>query len=783
MTADQSPLGSLLRRHRATHGLTQEEVAEHAGISARTVSDVERGLRTTIYRDTATRLASALHLDNVEREEFERVARRSARRGPPKVPSSITATRSTRIPIPATSLVGRERELAVVSAALAEPDIRLLTLTGPGGVGKTRIAIEAATRAADEIDRICFLSLSSLQDHELLASTISVALGAALMKESAAEAIAEKLGGGSALLVLDTFEHLMNAAPFVGDLVARCGGLKVLVTSREALHLNGEHEVLIPTLDVPSQQWDEPAVGALRSASTKLFIQRARAVKSDLMIEDESVVIIRDICLRLNGLPLAIELAAARIKHLSLAALKDELDVGFRVLSGGQRDLPKRQQTMRDTVAWSYELLTPAEQALFRWLSVFAGGWTLEAASATSTARGETSDVLPVVSALVDKSLIFLSDSSTEPARYEMLDIILAFAQERCEAAGEMERLRQDHAEFHVALAERAEPQLGSAEQVSWFQRLEIEHDNLRAALAWFIGKGDEVRALRLSGALWQFWRRQGYLSEGRMWLRRALSVVSSGHERARAKALWGAGWLAFAEGDYDEGEALSDELIGLSRELHEPLDERNALTILGMILLARGRPHDAVEPFGRAIEVCEAIGSGWHLATSHLNLGIAKMHAAELADAEDLISTAHDMYADVGDENFRVRCVSYLGYISLLSNDGERAASLFQASLERFRDLGDRQGIAESIEGLAAVAAARNTRDGALAAARLHGAALSMREDLTAKQYPFDRIGMDPFLEKAKAAIGANKWRQAREQGRDLPEELAIDLASTVTA
>jgi predicted ATPase/DNA-binding XRE family transcriptional regulator len=780
MSADESPLGPLLRKARAATGLTQEELAERAGVSVRTISDVERGLRKTIYRHTVEVLASALDLDDARRAEFEGAAAGSARRGPQGVSAApFTAdVHAAQLPIPPTRLIGRDREVEVVGRALADEEIRLLTLTGPGGIGKTRIALEAARRAEhDRSARVFFVPLSPVVDPGLVGSTVALAIGVTAPLEPLEAAIAERLGDAQALLVLDTFEHLLGAARFVGELLARCRGLKVLVTSREALHLSGEHEVVIPALEMPAHPWRSPAEDATRSAATELFIQRATAARIDFTLDDRSALVMRDICARLDGLPLAIELAAARVKHLSLEALRRKLDDRLSLLTGGPRDLPRRQQTMRDTIAWSYELLAPEEQALFRSLSAFAGGWTLEAATSVWGGPDVAADPLQAMSALVDKSLIFPIDTGGDDDRYSMFDVIREFSVERCEAAGETESARGRHAEYHLDLAEHAEPELGRAEQRAWFRRLEIEHDNFRSALGWFARRGDADRALRLAGALWQFWRRQGYLTEGRMWLRETLSLRPSGADGSRAKALWGAGWLAFAQGDYGEAEALSAELVAVAHKQGAKIDERNALTVLGMILMARGQSDEALEPFQQGLEICLDLGTSWHLATSHLNLGMAHMHAGHLEEAKGLITRAREIYTEIGDQHFEARCVAYLGYVALLAGETARAETLFAASLEHFGELEDLQGIAEGLEGLAAVSAAGKGRGRSVRAGRLAGAASSIRERLTAKQYPFDKAGMEPYLAEARTSLGAAHWEQACQEGREMTLEQAFDL------
>jgi predicted ATPase/transcriptional regulator with XRE-family HTH domain len=536
MGLENQDLSALLRRHRRSVGLTQEELAERAGISSRTISDVERGLRIAVYRDTAARLAEALGLADEQMGEFLAVARGRARTRRDGLWSAEaeSGTAGTRLPAQVTRLIGRERELIVLVGALKDPARRLVTLTGPGGIGKTRLAVDAAVMAqADFADGLFFVSLAAGDVASVLPMIVR-ALGITRAREPLMDAVVERVGRKGCLLVLDTFEHVLEAAPLIADLLARCPRVKVLATSRELLHLRGEHEFPVPTLGVPPDTRLVPEQ-LMRYPATVLFVERARAAKPDLVIDAGAAQAIAEISRRLNGLPLAIELAAARVRHLPLLALQKHLHHRLELLTGGPRDLPRRQQTMRQTVGWSYELLASSEQSLFRCLSVFAGESTVEAARSACRSDAGLNEVFEVMSALVDKSLLLVREYPSGQTRYAMLDVVREYAAERLQELGEADNALRRHAEYFQTVAEAAEREFGTASQQTWFDRLDADHEDLRAGLRWAIEKRDADLALRLAGALWQFWRSHGDYAEGRMWLRAALALLTGNTRRARS--------------------------------------------------------------------------------------------------------------------------------------------------------------------------------------------------------------------------------------------------------
>ena len=761
MTRADTPLGRMVRRHRDLAGLTQEALAERAGISARAVSDIERGLRSTVYVDTATRLADALALDGAIRQQFEAVAR-----GRPATAGRIDAVS---LPVPLTRLIGRERELEWVVERLRSPDVRLLTLTGPGGIGKTRLAVEAAALVDHPTAAVAYVDLASVRDPDQVASAVARGLDVQQPREPIVAAIADHLGDRRLLLVIDTFEHVLDGAPFVGDLLRACPALTVLVTSRAPLNLRGEHEYPVSPLGLPDVGDDHTVDRLVGYPAIALFLERARALKPELVLEEHSVSLIIEICRRLDGLPLAIELAAARVRDMPLGQLRDDLEHRLEVLTGGQRDLPPRQRAMRDSVAWSYDLLDPSTQALFRRLSVFSGGWTLDAAEFVANGHG-----LASARALVEHSLVVLRDDPIGEPRYVMLDVIRDFASERLRDTDDAHLAAGRHAEFYAALAEAAEPQLLGADQEAWYRRCDTELGNFRAALGWSIDEGRGDIALRLAGALWQFWRRTGEFTEGRGWLRKALAM-SAGDAVSRGRALWGAAWLAYHQADYQESGDLGDELRSLAESSGDRLVLRNALTIAGQVAMAQGRYADAVTAHAEAVVICRQRASSWYLATSLLNLGIATRDAGSSAEARALLDEALALYRTLGDRRFTARTQCELGYLALLDDDAVRAEGMVMTSLATFRDLGERWGIAEGLEASAAVWAAKSEP---ARAACVGAAAQKIRDTIATKAHPFDALVTERFLAVARAQVDLDAWAAAWAHGRTMSLQDAVDLA-----
>ena len=741
MTEDVGRLGPTLKNLRATAGLTQEELAERSGISARTISDVERGLRSTVYPHTARRLAAALGLEEDAAHRFEAVA---AGR------TIIKPQAPVLLPIPPTPLLGRADEVAKVVSASNDPRIRLLTLTGPGGIGKTRLALEvAAVQQTSFSDGVFFVSLGEVHDPELVAPAIAKALGVVEIGEGIPFLIERWLATHQALIVLDTFEHLLPAALLVSSMIVHAPTSKFLVTSRRRLNVRGEHELQVPPLD-------------LSSAAT-LFETRAEGAGHD-------PALILEICRHLDGLPLAIELAAARTKHLALPALASQLNNRLGLLTGGPIDLPLRQQAIRETVAWSHDLLEEPERVLFRRLAAFSGGWTLASVEVVCDMR----EPLAVMSGLIEQSLVRLTWQGVE-ARYGMLDVIQEYAAERLLEAVETDSTARRHAIYNLELAEEAEAKLVGAGQEEWYRRLDAERGNLRRAIAWALQQTEKVSALRFTVALWRYWRYSGEFAEGRRWSEAALAMPGAAPASLRAKALWGTAFLVYPQGDYGRMAELAPECLDMARQGGDPMDLRNALTVIGQLAMCEGRYADAMEPLRESLDICRRLGLSWQLGTSHLNFGNALLHSGQAAEAERIYRDGLEVYRELGDETFAARMTNAIAHAALAEDDVERADSLARDALTGFARQRERIGVAEALDTLAAVAAGRADSE---RAARLDGASDSIHETIASRPAPFERAISGRFIKASQAAVGATRWRSAWDAGHDLSLEEAIDYA-----
>ena len=612
-----------------------------------------------------------------------------------------------------TPLLGREREVEQVCAKLRREDVRLLTLTGPGGTGKTRLALQVAADLLDDYkDGVYFVALAPLSDPALVVSTIAQTLG---VKESGGRSIMQSLldylREKALLLALDNFEQVTAAAPQVAELLANSPRLKILATSRIPLHLRGEHEFAVPPLALPDIG-HLPALESLSQyAAVELFIERAQAVKAGFSVDNENAPAVAAICVRLDGLPLAIELAAARIKLLAPQAMLRRLEDPLKFLTGGARDLSVRQQTLRGAIAWSYDLLDENEKRLFRRLAVFVGGFTLEAAAAVCDTNGDLQlDVFEGIAALVDESLLRQESSHDGEPRLFMLETIREYALERLIESGEKEESQRHHLEFFLAFAERGEIELRGAQQLKWLDRLEIEHDNLRAALDWSTQTGGEVQlGLRLGGALSRFWNIRGHFTEGREWLTRLLGLPgASARTAGRAKALCGAGSLLVYLNQI-EAQRFSLRCLGESVAIWRELEDKRGLA-LSLVYLAHVTYRQGHRPAARAltdesIALSEEGDDKWVSALSMHHLGVIMCWRGDFIRARSIGEKCIAVYRELGDRAELSLALDLLAWITFTEGNPINARRLMEESIALHRELGDDWWTADGLRDLASMA------------------------------------------------------------------------------
>jgi non-specific serine/threonine protein kinase len=772
--------GEMLRRHRHARRLTQAELAEQASLSERAISDLERGLKRP-QRATVQLLIEAFGMAPDVGEEFERAARTPA--AVSEVARNVAPKHN--LPAAATTFVGRSGDIEGLLHVLeSDPSdvrsARLVTLVGAGGMGKTRLAVEVARLVVDRYaDGIRFVELAAVRDPSLVPQTVAAALPVHEQSDrTLLDTLVASLRDMELLLILDNCEHLIQASAEQAALVLRaCPAVRILATSREPLRIEGERIWRVGPLSLPPPPVDhvQNAI-ALRFEAVQLFVERAQSVVPEFALTTRNAPAVRDACFRLDGIPLALELAAARVRQLDVEQIAALLQDRFRLLVAGNRAAPQRHQTLRATVDWSYELLSEAERHLFERLAIFSGGWTLHAAEAVcgGDVLAQT-NLLDLHGQLVDKSLVYTerADSQT-PLRYGMLETLRQYAQERLVSGSNADSVALRHVQYYLEMAEQAELELRGADQVGWLERLEVDHENLRAAWRWSMQHRPDL-AMRLAAALWRFWELHGHLTEGRDCLGETLSLVdsSNSHSDLQARLHNGAGNLASDQGDFVHARAHHEEALAIRRRVGDWRGVAGSLNNLGDVASGQGDHESARSLFEEALAIHRERGDRWGIGLLLLNLGVNARDRSDYALARTLLQDSMTIMRGLGDRWGVALVLNVLGSLAHRNGDLSLASSHYQESLTILRDLGERRRIAFSLDSVASLAASLGQVQKAM---RLAAAADALRESIGAA--PDQQAELQSPLESAEAALSEEARESLWREGRAMTVDQAVELA-----
>jgi len=789
-------LADLLRVFRSTAHLSQETLAERAGLSTRTVSDIETGVARTPRLITVMLLAEALGLDAPERGRLAEAARKPGKESP-----AVRSGAARPVPV----LLGRDRDLERLASLLAGDSVRLVTLVGPAGVGKTSLAIRAALEREKAGRMVSIVELASIADPSQVAPAVAQALG---IRESvdtpASEAVGAYLQRRDVLLVLDNLEHLLPAASWIGELIAGAPRLIVLATSREPLHLREERTLTVHPLE--------------RESAVALFVQRAQMAQPEFEETPKNATAIGSIVEHLEGLPLAIELAAPRLSLLGPKALAARLERRLPLLGDGAQDRPERHQTMHRAIAWSYDLLSEEEQRLFRRLCVLQGGADLDAAAAVA-GDGDARPMVFRLAPLVEKNMLSLAEDSEGEPRVAMLEMLREYAEERLAESGEQAETQARHAAYMLALAERAAPELSGAKQAIWLTRLEREHRNVNAALEWASRNEDALFGCRFVAAIWRFWWTHGYLTQGVAWVRRFLdardAAPQSVPEVLYGKVLRAHVVLLSALGNFDEAYESCRRALEIQRQIGDDAGLAASLTSLGIILQFRGDFESAETAHREGLEIRRRLMDDAGVATSLSNLSSVAFSKNDLSGAETLGRESVAIYRRLGHESGIVHALTKLGLVAGARGEVERAEEIFEECLRMQRALGsfgnmhyslvnlgynahrrgdyelalrryhealdlldsapNRASLASILEDLAATVAALGDPS---RAARLMGAGEALRSTMGSPMFPSERPHYEASVASLRAMMSPEVFDAQWRIGSSITLERALEEA-----
>lgn len=749
--------GEWLKRQRKSLGLTQGGLANQVGCSAIAIRKIESNERRPSTQ-IAERLANIFGISKNDQRDFLLFARSDAKFTPAdrkKVAPWRDVPIRTNLPSAVTSLIGREKETEKILEYLGRSDIRLVTLVGPPGIGKTRLGIEAARATlADFPDGVFFVSLASLDESFLVAPAILQALGfLEAPKQSASQQLASMIGNTCLLLILDNCEHLIEyIALLASGLLSACPRLKIIATTREALRVPGEWLFPVSPLNLPQEYLIVDLDAASEFPALTLFAERARAARPDFAITSENVQAIVSICAQLGGLPLAIELVASRLYRMSPREMLERLDDQFILSADGLRAVSARHKTLNNAIGWSYNLLSPEEQKFFAYLSVFSGGWTLEAAQAICDGN-----VLGLTNSMMMKSLIVANPVSDHETRYRFHETIYQFAREKLRASGEMKIVRLRHLTFFAELVAEAEKRFKGSDQAFWYNRLDNERDNVRAALTWFEGAENAELRLRFAAGLWRFWKNRGYIKEGREHLKTVLESLPPGSHRqtsAYARALTASGSLAYYEGDMSYSAESRKEALAIFRKLNDKAGVADCLNGLGNTAISQAEYDSAREYYEESLMIRKELKDTWGVARLLGNMGLLAYFQTDYVQARSLHLESLALFRELKDDEGVVNELVNLGDVFYYQGELSVAKSFYEESAMFARKLSDQWGLAYAIKGLADVIC--NDGD-------FFTASSLYRECILLFQKGADYIGL-PFAFEAVAALAStrNKFETA---------------------